>query len=89
MTTEELIEEMKPLTLELDYADEAVERETQDAGAEETVAAVAGADDGDDGGLSAGVVALIVLLALAVGGAVAVLATRGRRGHREPLEWDE
>jgi hypothetical protein len=26
MTTEELIEEMKPLTLELDYADEAVER---------------------------------------------------------------
>src|SRR5689334_2233560 len=27
MTTEEMLEEMKPLTLELDYADEALERE--------------------------------------------------------------
>jgi hypothetical protein len=31
MTTEEMIEEMKPLTLELDYADEAVERERVEA----------------------------------------------------------
>lgn len=31
MTTEELIEEMKPLTLELDYADEALERERIEA----------------------------------------------------------
>ena len=31
MTTEELIEEMKPLTLELDYADEAPERERVEA----------------------------------------------------------
>lgn len=36
MTTEELIEEMKPLTLELDYADEAAERiEAAQAGATE------------------------------------------------------
>jgi hypothetical protein len=31
MTTEEMIEEMKPLTLELDYADEALERERVEA----------------------------------------------------------
>ncbi len=31
MTTEELIEQMKPLTLELDYADEALERERIEA----------------------------------------------------------
>ncbi|HEX8290554.1 MAG TPA: hypothetical protein VF570_02285, partial [Pyrinomonadaceae bacterium] len=31
MTTEEILEEMKPLTLELDYADEAVERERVEA----------------------------------------------------------
>ncbi len=31
MTTEEMIEEMRPLSLELDYADEAVERETREA----------------------------------------------------------
>ena len=38
MTTEEILEEMKPLTLELDYADEALERERVEAAqAEETV----------------------------------------------------
>ncbi|MFL6337004.1 MAG: hypothetical protein ACJ754_27195 [Pyrinomonadaceae bacterium] len=31
MTTEEILEEMKPLTLELDYADEALERESVEA----------------------------------------------------------
>jgi hypothetical protein len=31
MTTEEILEEMKPLTLELDYADEALERERVEA----------------------------------------------------------
>src|SRR3712207_8664443 len=37
MTTEEILEEMKPLTLELDYADEALERERVEAAqAEET-----------------------------------------------------
>jgi hypothetical protein len=36
MTTEEMIEEMKPLTLELDYADEAVERERIEAAQAET-----------------------------------------------------
>jgi actin-related protein len=36
MTTEEMIEEMKPLTLELDYADEAVEREQVEAAQAET-----------------------------------------------------
>src|ERR1044072_8914181 len=36
MTTEEMIEEMKPLTLELDYADEAVERERVEAAQAET-----------------------------------------------------
>ena len=40
MTTEEILEEMKPLTLELDYADEALERERVEAAqAEETVEA--------------------------------------------------
>jgi hypothetical protein len=39
MTTEELIEEMKPLTLELDYADEAVERERVEAAQAETTEA--------------------------------------------------
>src|ERR1044071_4848809 len=40
MTTEEILEEMKPLTLELDYADEALERErVKAAQAEETVEA--------------------------------------------------
>ena len=37
MTTEEMIEEMKPLTLELDYADEAVERERVGAAQAETI----------------------------------------------------
>ena len=37
MTTEEMIEEMKPLTLELDYAEEAVERERIEAAQAETV----------------------------------------------------
>ncbi len=37
MTTEEMIEEMKPLTLELDYADEALERERVEAAQSETV----------------------------------------------------
>src|SRR5829696_3933020 len=36
MTTEEMIEEMKPLTLELDYADEALERERVEAAQSET-----------------------------------------------------
>lgn len=36
MTTEEMIEEMKPLTLELEYADEAVERERIEAAQAET-----------------------------------------------------
>ena len=36
MTTEEMIEEMKPLTLELDYADEAIEREHVEAAQAET-----------------------------------------------------
>ena len=36
MTTEEILEEMKPLTLELDYADEAVERERAEAAQAET-----------------------------------------------------
>ena len=39
MTTEEILEEMKPLTLELDYADEAVERERVEAAQLETVEA--------------------------------------------------
>jgi hypothetical protein len=39
MTTEEMIEEMKPLTLELDYADEAVERERAEAAQAETTEA--------------------------------------------------
>jgi hypothetical protein len=39
MTTEEILEEMKPLTLELDYADEALERErVEEAQAETTEA---------------------------------------------------
>lgn len=37
MTTEEMIEEMKPLTLELDYADEALERELIEAAQAETI----------------------------------------------------
>ena len=37
MTTEEILEEMKPLTLELDYADEALERERIEAAQLETV----------------------------------------------------
>jgi hypothetical protein len=36
MATEEMIEEMKPLTLELDYADEAIERERVEAAQAET-----------------------------------------------------
>ena len=36
MTTEEILEEMKPLTLELDYADEALEREHVEAAQAET-----------------------------------------------------
>jgi hypothetical protein len=36
MTTEGMIEEMRPLTLELDYADEAVERERVEAAQAET-----------------------------------------------------
>src|SRR5215210_6154450 len=36
MTTEEILEEMKPLTLELDYADEAFERERVEAAQAET-----------------------------------------------------
>ena len=36
MTTEEMIEEMKPLTLELDYADEALGRERVEAAQAET-----------------------------------------------------
>ena len=39
MTTEEILEEMKPLTLELDYADEAVERERVEAAQAETIEA--------------------------------------------------
>ncbi|MET0650569.1 MAG: hypothetical protein ABW208_28505 [Pyrinomonadaceae bacterium] len=39
MTTEEMIEEMKPLTLELDYADEAVERERVEAAEGQTTEA--------------------------------------------------
>ena len=39
MTTEEILEEMKPLTLELDYADEAVERERVEAAQAETTEA--------------------------------------------------
>ena len=39
MTTEEILEEMKPLTLELDYADEALERERVEAAQAETVEA--------------------------------------------------
>lgn len=37
MTTEEILEEMRPLTLELDYADEALERERVEAAQAETV----------------------------------------------------
>ena len=37
MTTEEILEEMKPLTLELDYADEALERERVEAAQAEGV----------------------------------------------------
>ena len=37
MTTEEMIEEMRPLTLELDYADEALERERVEAAQAETI----------------------------------------------------
>ena len=37
MTTEGMIEEMKPLTLELDYADEALERECVEAAQAETI----------------------------------------------------
>jgi hypothetical protein len=40
MTTEEMIEEMKPLTLELDYADEALERERVEAAQAEEAAEV-------------------------------------------------
>ena len=36
MTTEEILEEMKPLTLELDYAEEALERERVEAAQAET-----------------------------------------------------
>ena len=36
MTTEEMLEEMKPLTLELDYADEALERERVESAQAET-----------------------------------------------------
>jgi peptide/nickel transport system substrate-binding protein len=54
----------------------------------ETVAAAPDAD-GDDGGLSTGVVVLIALLAISVVAIIALLATRGRRGGREPLEWDD
>ncbi len=39
--------------------------------------------------MSTGVVILIVLLAMAIGGAVVLMLTRGRRGGREPMEWDE
>ena len=39
MTTEEILEEMKPLTLELDYADEAVERERAEAAEGQTTEA--------------------------------------------------
>jgi hypothetical protein len=39
MTTEEILEEMKPLTLELDYADEALERERVESAQAETVGA--------------------------------------------------
>lgn len=39
MTTEEILEEMKPLTLELDYADEALERERVEAAQAETTEA--------------------------------------------------
>ena len=41
------------------------------------------------GGMSTGVVILIVLLAMAIGGAIVLMLTRGRRGGREPMEWDE
>ena len=37
MTTEEILEEMKPLTLELDYADEALERERVEAAQGEVI----------------------------------------------------
>jgi hypothetical protein len=37
MTTEEILAEMKPLTLELDYADEALERERVEAAQLETI----------------------------------------------------
>ena len=37
MTTEEILEEMKPLTLELDYAEEALERERVEAAEGQTV----------------------------------------------------
>lgn len=37
MTTEEILEEMKPLTLELDYADEALERERVEAAQAEVI----------------------------------------------------
>ena len=40
-------------------------------------------------GISTGVVVLIALLALSIGAIVLLLATRGRRGGREPLEWDD
>ena len=40
MTTEEILEEMKPLTLELDYADEALERERVEAAQAEEIAEV-------------------------------------------------
>ena len=54
-----------------------------------TVAAPVEDADGGGGGMSTGVVILIVLLAMAIGGAIVLILTRGRRGGREPMEWDE
>lgn len=54
-----------------------------------TVAAPTEDEDGGGGGMSTGVVILIVLLAMAIGGAIVLILTRGRRGGREPIEWDE
>jgi peptide/nickel transport system substrate-binding protein len=53
-----------------------------------TVAAPIEDEDGGGGGMSTGVVILIVLLAMAIGGAIVLILTRGRRGGREPIEWD-
>ena len=75
-------------TVEGETATEAAPAEDEDDDGTETVAASV-ADDGGDGGVSTGVIVLIALLAMSVGAIVVLLATRNRRGGREPLEWDD